>query len=444
MGTFSFIRLVIASLLLSTLSFADSQVRIVRLSSLDGDVQIDRNIGGQGFEKAFLNLPITQGAKLQTGGDGRAEVEFEDGSVVRLAPKTVVEFSQLALRDSGGKASNLKVQEGTVYVDFRGGKDDEFSVNFGREMVALKEAAHFRVQMNDANAVLAVFKGNVKVEGASGGMDIEKNESVTFDLANHDQYETAKLEDAPLDTWDKEQGKYHDAYFNKNHDRLSYGSGVSDLNYYGAFFNAPGYGSLWQPYFVNAGWDPFMDGAWAWYPGSGYTWVSAYPWGWTPYHCGSWLFGQSFGWAWQPGGCMNGFGFPTLINAPTNFQRPIPPAGAPGRGTIVMGPRPIFHSFVPSHRMVIENNSAGLGIPRGGIKDMSRLSTTVRQNGSATASFRPTPVFAPRPIMGNSGMSRSSSTSSAPRVSSPVSTAPAPAMSAPRASSPAPRAATRK
>src|SRR5882724_3230615 len=127
MGTFSFVRLVIASLLLSTLCFADSQVRIVRLSSLDGDVQIDRNTG-QGFEKAFLNLPITQGAKVQTGSEGRAEVEFEDGSVVRLAPKTVVEFSQLALRDSGGKASNLKVQAGTVYVDFRGGKDDEFTV----------------------------------------------------------------------------------------------------------------------------------------------------------------------------------------------------------------------------------------------------------------------------------------------------------------------------
>src|SRR5882672_12707886 len=99
MGTFSFTRLVIVSLLLSTFCFADSQVRIVRLSSVDGDVQIDRN-AGQGWEKAFLNLPITQGVKLQTGSDGRTEVEFEDGTVARLAPGTAVEFSQLALRDS--------------------------------------------------------------------------------------------------------------------------------------------------------------------------------------------------------------------------------------------------------------------------------------------------------------------------------------------------------
>ena len=67
---------------LSVPSFADSQARIVRLSQVDGDVQIDRNIG-RGYEKAFINLPITQGAKLRTGSDARAEIEFEDGSTLR-------------------------------------------------------------------------------------------------------------------------------------------------------------------------------------------------------------------------------------------------------------------------------------------------------------------------------------------------------------------------
>ena len=52
-------------------SFADSQARIVRLSQVDGDVQIDRNTG-QGYEKAFINLPITQGNKLRAGQQARA------------------------------------------------------------------------------------------------------------------------------------------------------------------------------------------------------------------------------------------------------------------------------------------------------------------------------------------------------------------------------------
>src|SRR3984885_1011907 len=107
--------------LLSTFAFADSQVRVVRLSEVQGDVKIDRNLG-QGYEKAFLNLPITQGVKLQTNGNGRAEVEFEDGSTLRITPDTVIEFPQLSLRDSGNKVSTVHLREGTVYLNVAGAK----------------------------------------------------------------------------------------------------------------------------------------------------------------------------------------------------------------------------------------------------------------------------------------------------------------------------------
>src|SRR5450631_2959104 len=101
--------LAVLSCWLAVPSFADSQARIVRLSQVDGDVQIDRNTG-QGYEKAFLNLPITQGTKLRTGADSRAEIEFEDGSTLRLTPGTLVEFPELSRRDSGGRSSNLELQ----------------------------------------------------------------------------------------------------------------------------------------------------------------------------------------------------------------------------------------------------------------------------------------------------------------------------------------------
>ena len=93
---------VASSLLLVVPSFGDSQTRIVRLSDVHGDVQIDRNTR-QGYEKAFVNLPLTQGVKIQTKQDGRAEVEFEDGSTVRITPDAMIEFPQLSLRDSGAK-----------------------------------------------------------------------------------------------------------------------------------------------------------------------------------------------------------------------------------------------------------------------------------------------------------------------------------------------------
>src|SRR5438477_9283339 len=93
--------------LFTTSALADSQVRIVRLSDLNGDVQMDH---GNGYEKALRNMPITQGTKLWTKSGGVAEVELEDGSTVRLAPETKVEFPELSLRDPGMKLSTVEVQ----------------------------------------------------------------------------------------------------------------------------------------------------------------------------------------------------------------------------------------------------------------------------------------------------------------------------------------------
>ena len=64
-------------LFLLPLAWADSHVRIVRVSSLNGDVQVDR-ADGQGFDKAILNMPIVYGSRAWTRNDGQAEIEFED------------------------------------------------------------------------------------------------------------------------------------------------------------------------------------------------------------------------------------------------------------------------------------------------------------------------------------------------------------------------------
>src|SRR5208337_13389 len=202
--------LIVTSLAVS--AFADSQVRVVRLSEVQGDVQIDRNLG-QGYEKAFLNLPITQGVKLQTKKDGRAEVEFEDGSTLRVTPDTIIDFPQLSLRDSGVKASAVHLQEGTAYVNFAGAKDAEFTLAFGHEKLSLAHSAHLRIEMADTTATLAVLSGEAQVQGASGTMAVSKNRTATFDLTNGDNYTLAKdLEPDPFDAWDKQQDQYHQQY----------------------------------------------------------------------------------------------------------------------------------------------------------------------------------------------------------------------------------------
>jgi len=403
--------------LLTMPALADSQARIVRLSDVEGTVQIDRNTG-QGYEKAFLNMPITEGTKLWAKDDGRAEVEFEDGSVARITPDTKIEFSQLSLRESGSKNTNVKLEEGTAYVNFTGQKNSELSLNFARETVRLTHAAHFRVDLEDTDATLAVLKGDVEVEGPSGTVEVGKKQTATFDLADQDRYTVAKnFESDPDDNWNKQQDQYHERYLNANSytSSMPYSYGVSDLNYYGNYYNVPGYGLCWQPYFTGAGWDPFMNGAWAWSPGFGYTWVSAYPWGWMPYYYGSWVYVPGFGWGWQPGGWHGwGGGIHYVGAAAAGFHPPVAPVGTVSTVAVGKGGPPV--TTVPPMHLVVNNGSAGLGIPRGSYGSLRHLNTQVAKTGSVE--LRAAPSFAASSSHSGYGHGAAHPTASSSHVSS--------------------------
>src|SRR5215470_3895207 len=365
-------------------AWADSQARIVRLSDVQGSVKIDRNLG-QGYEKAFLNTPITQGMKLQTSEDSRAEVEFEDGSVIHLAPNTVLVFKELALADSGGKISTVEVREGQAYFNLRGANKDEFAVTFIHQKTALTGPAHFRVRVNDTDASLAVFTGDVKVEGSAGELEVGKKQTATFDLLNDEQAKLEKnIESDPFDAWDKQESQYHERYTNASVNNAMPAYGMSDLSYYGNYLDVPGYGLMWQPYFAGPGWDPFLDGAWMWYPGFGFTWVSAYPWGWLPYHYGGWEFIPGFGWFWNPGSTFFVFNpVVPVIRPPLHYVPPRPPLPSAPHTTVVVGRGPVSGGSVLGGRstLVVRGPNAGLGIPRG-ITNLSKVNRDFTRTGA--------------------------------------------------------------
>jgi hypothetical protein len=404
---------VLAAAFLVVSASAESKARIVRLSEVQGTVQIDRATG-DGFDKAFINLPVIEGSKLKTGKDGRAEVEFEDGSALRLAPDSEVDFTRLGLGDDGQKLSTVQLISGTVYANLRPQKadkktGDQFQLNFARESITMSEAAHFRVELADATAVVAVFKGKVSATSPAGQVQVAEKHSATVDLAKDELAKDAstnadavkkdafviakKVEDEPSDSWDHQQTDYHDRYASSGGSSINspYGYGMSDLNYYGNFMALPGYGNVWQPYFIGANWSPFQDGAWAFYPGAGYMWVSGYPWGWMPYNYGNWAFVPGYGWVWQPGYFNSYSGIPRVVNAPVRTKVPTPPTS--GHRTVLVGlgltANPALG--VP-RRLTIKPDSAGFGVPRGSVRHLDRVARTMTQTS------RPVSVTAAPPV----------------------------------------------
>ena len=52
-----------AGVLVVVSASAESKARIVRLSEVQGSVQMDRATG-DGFDKTFLNMPVVEGSRL--------------------------------------------------------------------------------------------------------------------------------------------------------------------------------------------------------------------------------------------------------------------------------------------------------------------------------------------------------------------------------------------
>jgi FecR protein len=393
----------------------DSHVRIVRLSEIRGSVKMDRKTG-HGLEAAIANMPIVEGARLETE-IGVAEVEFEDGSAVRLTPNSLIEFPQLILRGAGGMASTVRLVHGLMYVSLANTKANSFTVQVGdgSTSVVVAPSTHVRLEAEAAKVpnvsesggggsdkiqsvaklTIAVFAGSVAVQSPSGPSVVGKKETLTVGGAEHqpgDLVAEKNVGKNAFDTWDKDEQSYQQRYTRGNTFGGSpFNYGNSDLNYYGSFVNmGGGCGSMWQPYFVGAGWDPYANGTWAMYPGAGYSWVSAYPWGWAPYHSGQWVNCGGAGWGWQPGG-----GFVGLNNVAGTVTSPASGSGTPvhslvpvrplvtgGASLVVANRVPLAVSTVNAQgNFEFRNNSAGVGVPRGDLGDLRGMSREVARHG---------------------------------------------------------------
>src|SRR5580698_10609106 len=109
----------ISALLVASSSRADDTNQppagAARLSSVEGQVRISQ--GGQVIaDPALVNAPLFTGTRVETGDDGKAEIQFDDGSVVRLAPG-----SALSLTVIGPQGSSVGLDSGLAYFELQPG-----------------------------------------------------------------------------------------------------------------------------------------------------------------------------------------------------------------------------------------------------------------------------------------------------------------------------------
>ncbi len=353
-----------------------SHARIVRLSFVEGPVSVQRP-DVQEWAEAPVNTPLQEGFKLATGENSFAEVQFENGSTVRLGQLALLEFTQLGLLPGGGKLNHLTLSQGYATFHALMESGDQYQITTPSGDLTPQGKAMFRVDLDQEMERVEVFKGNVQVSGSLGNWTMTPNqvlqlqpgaanpaelsEGITRD--DWDNWVAEREQNASLSTSSPSPQLYSD-----NVSDLLYG--WNDLSTYGLWSYLPGYGYGWIPSGVGYGWAPYTLGRWCWFPGFGYTWISSEPWGWLPFHYGGWTFLAGTGWVWFPGS----FG-----------------TWSPGLVNWYSGPGWI--GWVPAGRNARTSlNPCALGHPCGAV-----ISTTAFQNG---ADVNPRVVMPVNPLDG--------------------------------------------
>jgi hypothetical protein len=328
--------------------------RAARLSYLQGDVTVDHMDNTAG-DPAQMNMPLPEGVRLNTGEDGQAEVEFEDGSVARITPNSALGLNSLTIDAFGNFHTQLTVLHGLVYAELRETAKFLYTVDAGGESVSPVANAIIRITLDQPPVAISVLDGTVHVEHASSAeadgykTDVHAGEMFTADASDTSQYFLlSSIEQDSWDVWNQERDQAAaEAAAARTAARDGYagdqGYGWSDLDTNGSWYDVPGEGQVWQPNVAqDASFDPYGYGSWVAYPGAGYVWASGYAWGWTPFRCGSWSYWNSFGWGWSPGaGCRrtgwgfgHGFGSGVYVvnvgRPPLNYHLPTRPVHTPG------------------------------------------------------------------------------------------------------------------
>jgi hypothetical protein len=278
-----------------------SHVRVVRLSFVDGTVTV-RSPGSTEWAPATMNVPVQEGFSLATANKSFAEVQFENGSTVRIGELSSIDFSQLALTPQGGHINHLTLDEGYATLHVVPQRNDEYLLSVSGVSLAPHGKTEFRTDLSQDHLRVEIFSGHVQATDSTQTETIAKNKTLVRDLESGTPFQvTNKIQKDDWDKWaDARERQSTLAY----HDQaVSAGApfyGWDDLDVYGEWGNFPGYGYAWAPY-EPLGWSPYSAGMWNWYPGWGYTWISGEPWGWLPFHYGNWNFNSRMGWFWMPG-----------------------------------------------------------------------------------------------------------------------------------------------
>jgi len=305
---------ILSFLFISANLFSSAESIYGHISYVDGDVKILREDNRQ--DKAIVNLPVAPGDSIVTGQNSRCELQFDNGTIMRIDKNSMLELTTVLAKTltSKWKVTTLNLIKGQIY---------SMNNSYNLEMFQIITTnAAINLKKNSTSIIRALEDGGTYLFSNRGkfdvlyGKDIHSMKKETI-KRKKGYIITADYRFVAIEEWDVEFLLWNE-HLNKNFKELHYGinkvpkpiyrysKGIiywaekwSSL--YGEWIYNDIFGYVWRPYDEIFKFNrPFFSAEYVTI-GKELFAVPSQPWGWAPVHLGTWVFLNKYGWTWIPG-----------------------------------------------------------------------------------------------------------------------------------------------
>lgn len=283
------------------------------ISYIEGNPKVIRADETQ--EDAVVNLPVAPGDLLLTNDNSRCELQFDNGTVMRLDKQSRLKVTTVLAKSltSKWKITTLELQEGKLYSINQSYNRERFQVITPNAAINLINNSMATIMLKSGETHLACDRG--KFEVMYGGEvnnlqadTVRKGEGFIVTVDN--KFVRNEKRDIDFLAWNQ--------YINNNFKELHYGINKVPKKIYryskglvywaekwsslvGEWVYDDLFGYVWKPL------DPryahpgrlFLNATYTKINGQTFL-VPNEPWGWVPSHMGTWVW-MKWGWTWIPG-----------------------------------------------------------------------------------------------------------------------------------------------
>src|SRR5437867_3626767 len=139
-----------------------AQTRYARLGEIEGAIEAQIH-PSQPWKSALRNMPLLESSWLRTGGTSHAEIELDEGSVLRLAENSLCELADYTRLSTGQRISHMSLDRGVAYFSGESNWRDALILSMPGAQVSIRRGSRVRLETDVDFSQLAALEGDIRL-----------------------------------------------------------------------------------------------------------------------------------------------------------------------------------------------------------------------------------------------------------------------------------------